>query len=87
MKSYMAGVAIVVFSACAMYMPKVWEEGLNVLLGLWMIASPWVLKFEASRDLTANAVIVGAAVVILAVWAIMIDKEFIKWRHDHLTLH
>ncbi len=87
LSSYMSGVAIVVFSACAMYMPKLWEEGVNVLLGLWLVVSPWALNFVSNQNLSANAVLVGLAVVILALWAMVMDKEFIKWRKDHLTPH
>lgn len=87
LNSYMTGVAIVVFSACAMYIPRIWEEVLNVALGLWLIVSPWMLGFSSNMNLTANALIVGLAVVLLAGWAILGDKEFIKWRHDHSILH
>lgn len=80
--AYILGAAIVIFAALAVYMPRIWEEGLNVALGVWMIVSPWVLGFASHRDVTANAVIVGVLVTILAAWAMVHDKDFEKWRHD-----
>lgn len=77
------GVAIVVFAAVAMYMPRVWEEGINMALGVWLIASPWVLGFAAEANMMMNAVIVGILVVALAAWAMLRDKTFEKWWHDH----
>lgn len=81
--AYLLGAAIVIFAAFAVYMPRVWEEGLNTVLGLWMIVSPWVLGFASHQEVTMNAVIVGALVTILAVWAMVQDKDFEKWRSEH----
>ena len=80
--AYLLGLAIVVFAAVAIYIPRVWEEGINMALGAWMIVSPWVLGFASERDVTANAVIVGVLVTALAAWAMVRDKDFEKWRHD-----
>lgn len=77
------GAAIVVFSAVAVYMPRVWEEGINMALGVWMIISPWVLQFAAEKNIMMNAVITGVLVTALAAWAILRDKTFEKWWQDH----
>jgi SPW repeat len=77
------GAAIVVLAAVAMYMPRVWEERINMALGVWMIISPWVLRFATEKNLMMNAVIIGVLVTGLAAWAMLRDKEFEKWWHDH----
>jgi hypothetical protein len=81
--AHILGAAIVVFAAFAMYMPRIWEEGLNIALGIWLIASPWILGFETYRDVTTNTVIVGALVTALAAWAMLQHKDYEKWRRDH----
>lgn len=81
--AYLSGAAIVIFAAFAVYMPRAWEEGINILLGLWMIASPWVLAFSGHKEATSHAIIVGALVAILAIWAMVHDKDFEKWRQEH----
>jgi hypothetical protein len=80
--AYILGAVIVVFAAVAMYMPRIWEEWINMALGIWTIASPWVLGFAAHKDVTVNAVVVGVLVTALAAWAMTRDKDFIKWQHD-----
>lgn len=81
--AYILGGAIVLFSAIATYLPRAWEEGINVVLGLWMIASPWALSFASDQNASMHAVLVGVAVTILAAWAMLRDKDFEKWRHEH----
>ena len=50
-----------------------WQDYLDVLLGVWIAASPWVLGFADGYPLAAwNAVIIGGAIVVLAA----IDLEF-----------
>ncbi len=44
-----------------------WEEWINVALGVWLAASPWVLGI-ASAAARWNFVIVGALVVALALY-------------------
>ena len=44
---------------------QVWEEWINVALGLWLCASPWVLSGVGTAA-TANFVLVGILVVALA---------------------
>lgn len=77
------GAAIVAFAAVAMYVPRVWEEGINIAFGAWMIASPWMLGFVSERNVMMNAVITGILVAALAAWAMLRDKDFEKWWHDH----
>lgn len=81
------GAAIVIFAACAVYMPRVWEEMLNTALGIWMIISPWVLQFSTSRTVTTNAVVVGLLVTTFAIWAMVGDKKVEKWLVEHHMLH
>lgn len=43
-----------------------WEEWVNVVLGVWLILSPWLLGFSAQGNATWNAVVVGLLVGALA---------------------
>nr|WP_281166742.1 SPW repeat protein [Thermus igniterrae] len=43
-----------------------WEEWLNVLLGVWLILSPWLLGFSGVGNAMWNALIVGVLVGALA---------------------
>src|SRR5215469_10784645 len=46
---WLCGAAIAAMSLAAMFAYANWEEWLNVFLGLWLIASPWVLGFAHAR--------------------------------------
>jgi hypothetical protein len=78
LNAHILGLAIVVFSAFAVYMPRTWEEGVNIALGVWTVISPWVLRFASHRDVTTNAVVVGFLVTALAIWAMAHDKSVRK---------
>jgi hypothetical protein len=68
--AYILGAAIVVFAAWALFAPQAWEEWTNLVLGLWLIVSPWVLGFSSQYAATWNMVIVGLVVVIFSVYAL-----------------
>ena len=84
--AWILGLAIVVFAGIAVYMPKAWEEALNVILGVLLLASPWTLSYSDQARPTMNAVVVGLLVTALAVWAMLMDTAVQKWWHErHLT--
>lgn len=41
-------------------------SGLNVIAGVWLIVSPWVLHFSANQTAMIDAVVVGIVVGVLA---------------------
>jgi SPW repeat-containing protein len=73
--AWILGVAIVVFSAIAVSLPQAWEEVINILLGIWMVISSWVIGV-ASRTVETNAVIVGLLVILFAAWAMAMNREW-----------
>ncbi|HEX7327533.1 MAG TPA: SPW repeat protein [Casimicrobiaceae bacterium] len=72
--AWILGVAIVVFSAIAVSMPQVWEEIINLLLGIWMVISSWVIG-ATSRPVETNAVIVGLLVILFAILAMAMSRD------------
>jgi hypothetical protein len=53
-------------------------EWLNVVAGLWLLAAPFVLGFQAEALATACSVAVGAAVAALAISALELDRGLFK---------
>jgi hypothetical protein len=76
--AWILGVAIVVFSALAVSMPQASEEVINILLGVWMVVSSWVIGV-ANRAAETNAVIVGLLVILFAAWAMALNRA---WRDE-----
>jgi hypothetical protein len=59
------GAAIAILSLVAMVTFAYWEEWANLLLGLWLIVSPWLLGFAHTRAMHFS-IAVGVAVAFLA---------------------
>jgi hypothetical protein len=56
---------------------KRWQDWGNVILGLWTVASPWILGFAAGESLAApTAWILGAAIVVFAGVAVYMHKAW-----------
>ncbi|WP_225715077.1 SPW repeat protein [Bradyrhizobium semiaridum] len=69
--AYMTGLAIAILAVAALAAYAVWEEWLNLIVGLWALVSPWVVGFQGTTAMTVH-VVIGAAVAILAaieIWA------------------
>jgi hypothetical protein len=73
--AWIIGVAIVVFSAIAVSLPQAWEEVINILLGIWMVISSWVIGVT-SRAVETNFVIVGLLVILFAAWAMAMNRNW-----------
>jgi hypothetical protein len=66
------GAVIVILSIAALSAFAVWEEWLNLIVGLWLIVSPWVLKFQTTTAMRVD-VAIGIIVAVLAaaeIWII-----------------
>jgi hypothetical protein len=70
-----AGIIIVVLAIAALAAFAVWEEWVNLIVGLWVLISPWVLKFQANATAVKIDVIVGIAVAVLAAIEIWIMSQ------------
>ena len=72
---HLVGLAIAIVGIAAIVARRLWEEWVDVVLGAWLFASPWILNFAGSTALRWNAVIMGAAVVILAGWVLLNESS------------
>lgn len=81
--AYIFGIAIMLFAVLAIYSIKAREEWVNMVLGFWLLLSPWALRFSATMTPAIDTVTVGALVAALATWAMAKDVGFQKWWHDH----
>jgi hypothetical protein len=65
------GLLIAVLSVAALAAFAVWEEWLNLVAGLWLIATPWLFSFEDSNAMTVD-VLIGTAVTTLAAFEVLL---------------
>lgn len=78
---------IAVISLAAMIAYKDWEEWANLLLGVWLIASPWLLGFAHTRAMHFS-IGIGVVVAFLAaldLWLHYDATHFDSSRQDHAS--
>jgi SPW repeat-containing protein len=63
--AFVSGVIIAVISIAALAAFAVWEEWLNLIMGLWVLISPWVLGFPSGTAMQVH-IVIGVIVAILA---------------------
>lgn len=65
---------IVVLSLAAIIAYRDWEEWINVLMGVWLIASPWLLGFPHTRAMHLS-IGFGVVIVLLALLDLFLHYE------------
>ncbi|HEY1377740.1 MAG TPA: SPW repeat protein [Gemmataceae bacterium] len=59
--------------------PAAWASWLNLILGLWMIISPFVVRYSISPAATWNGVVLGILVAIAGVVAAQSFSAAASW--------
>lgn len=79
--AYLFGAIIIVFSVAALNEPHGWEEWTNLVVGLWLIAAPFVLGFSMQAGPAWNHIGVGAVVCADALWMALSRGSFTRPAH------
>ena len=66
--AWIVGVIVAALAIAAAVKFAASEDWVNLVLGAWLVVSPWVLGFGALAAAAWNAVIVGALIAALAAW-------------------
>jgi hypothetical protein len=77
----LTGALLVAAAIGAIVVPKAWEEWVEVGLGVWLMASPWVVGFDARMAAMQNALFTGLVVTVLALWVLGTDDAYGGWLH------
>jgi len=56
-----------------------WEDWLGIALGLWLIASPWLLGYAGQASATMNALFLGTAFVCLELVNLDAHEDLEEW--------
>jgi SPW repeat len=73
--AWIVGVALGALAIATLSVFAEWEEWVNVLLGLWLVVSPWLLGFATNVNAMWTHVIMGVLVAAASAWAV--------WGHRH----
>ncbi|MGO9392442.1 SPW repeat protein [Rhodoblastus sp.] len=64
--AWISAIVIALVSALATQHFSEWEEWVNLLAGAWLVAAPWLLKFQIAGDAVGVFTGVGAIIVTIA---------------------
>ncbi len=56
-----------------------WRDVANLILGLWLVISPWALSFTTETIPTGNALIVGVVIAVAAAAALIAFHTWEEW--------
>jgi hypothetical protein len=73
------GFALVAVAVDAIFVPSPWEELTLGAIGVWMIASPWVLDVSGGHGAGLAAIVTGTVIVVLALWSLFSDNDYGAW--------
>jgi len=81
---WLCSAAVVALSLAAIFAYANWEEWVNFLVGIWLIASPWILGFSQVRAMHF-AIAIGALVVFMAMLELWLEYEKTHPMHSSAT--
>jgi SPW repeat-containing protein len=84
---FVIGVAFIVFAAFGLKLAATWEEWVNLVLGAWLLVSPWVLRYSDNITARDDAVVVGLIVAAMAIWVLTARRTRIGSVDDHPLPH
>jgi hypothetical protein len=67
-----AGPVIVMVALMSLSFPQAWQGIIKIVLGFWLLLSPWILGFHTEVALSYSDVIAGASVLTLALLGLAI---------------
>ena len=83
----LVGLALMATAMGAILVPRAWEEWTEVGIGMWLMASPWVLGFSTLNAAMLVAVGTGTVVVVLALWTLFIARDYRAWLSEEPAAH
>jgi hypothetical protein len=77
-----AGAAIAAISIAAVVAFSEWEEWVNLLLGAWLVISPWVIGFVHTRAMHVS-ILIGLMIAFLAALELWITHYEPDYGSEH----
>ncbi len=56
-----------------------WKDAGNLVLGIWLVLSPWALAYTGEETAALNAYIVGAIIAVAAFAALIAFQKWEEW--------
>lgn len=66
----LTGAIAMILGIAALASQTIWEEWVDIVLGIWLVSSPWALGFASLRGPFWNTVLSGAALLLISAWTL-----------------
>jgi SPW repeat len=63
-----------------------WRDVVNLILGLWLVISPWALAYMMETIPMWNAIIVGVIIAVAAIAALVAFHKWEEWANVALAV-
>jgi SPW repeat len=73
--AWVVAVIVAVLSIAAISQLAVWEEWVNLVVGVWLFFSPWILGYAGLHAAMWNSLVVGFLIAVVAIWGIMAARR------------
>lgn len=73
--AWIVGVVLAALAVATLAAFAEWEEWANLVLGLWLIISPWLLEFAPNVNAMWTHVVLGALVAAASAWAVWDHRQ------------
>jgi 4-amino-4-deoxy-L-arabinose transferase-like glycosyltransferase len=73
--AYIAGAIMAVLAAFDLYKTYAWAVFLNIVVGVWVAVSPWLVDVISDRAMSGSMLAVGLATVVLGLWELRTDPD------------
>lgn len=73
--AFIAGAIMAALAAFDLYKTYAWAVFLNILVGVWVAVSPWLVDVMPNQAMSASLLLVGLATVILGLWELRTDPD------------
>lgn len=79
--AYIAGAIIAALAIFDLYKTYVWAVLVNIIVGAWVAASPWVVGVAGDGQMSMSMLVVGIATIVLGLWEMRSDPDLHQqWR-------
>ena len=75
--AWVFGVITAVAALSAMSRLAAWQEWISLLIGLWLFAAPWALRFNGARTAAWDHWFVGLLIVLASLSALSVRQRLI----------
>jgi hypothetical protein len=73
--AWATGIVIAILAVAAIVQFAEWEEWASVVLGVWLVVSPWVVGFTHNVVAQWTHIVLGLLIAAVAVWEVWLQRS------------